>query len=269
MSERTGIGWAHHTFNPWWGCFEISPGCDHCYAKREAERYGHHGLWGADAPRWEMSASYWGQPHRWNRKAELAGERRRVFCGSHCDVMEDGAYLQSIRERLFPLIEATPWLDWLLLTKRPQNFRKCLPATWVENPLPNVIGMTTVESAEFVWRARKLLDTPFLRRGLSLEPLLGRVDLEPYLSRLSWVIVGGESGSFARPCDVAWIRSVIQACAAAGVPCFVKQLGALPVAQPGSQPLRLMDRKGADCSEWLEGLCVQQFPAELRAKVSM
>jgi protein gp37 len=128
VGDLTKIEWTRYTFNPWWGCVKVSPGCDHCYAEREAVRYGHH-VWGPDSPRRELSFDYWQKPLKWNRLADGAGTTESVFCGSHCDVMEDGEYLQRIRvHSLYPLISRTPSLTWLMLTKRPQNFPKYLPA---------------------------------------------------------------------------------------------------------------------------------------------
>jgi protein gp37 len=80
MSKRSKIEWTHATFNPWWGCTKVSPGCDHCYAEREAVRYGHN-VWGKDAGRRALSEGYWEQPLKWNREAEACGELWRVFWG--------------------------------------------------------------------------------------------------------------------------------------------------------------------------------------------
>lgn len=183
MSTNSAIEWTHHTFNPWWGCVKVSPACGHCYAGALAKRFGFD-IWGMDAPRRFFGDAHWDEPLRWDRAAQKAGERHRVFCGSMCDVMEDrpqfpmrNADLHSCRWSLYDRIERTPHLDWLLLTKRPQNFVRFLPSEWLCDPRPNVWGMTTVESAEYLWRVEELLKTPFAVRGLSLEPLLGALDL--------------------------------------------------------------------------------------------
>jgi protein gp37 len=246
VGKDSGIEWTHHTFNPWMGCVEVSPACDHCYARTLVT--GRMGLpvWGKDAERRETSLSYWHQPFAWDRAAERDGVRRRVFCGSLCDVMEDRKDLNRIRGDLYKLIESTPHLDWLLLTKRPQNFRRFLPEHWLESPLANVWGMTTVESSEYRWRVAALLETPFAVRGLSVEPLLGPVDLScvPWpqgwrhpdeisdgidplrfnRAKLDWVIVGGESGPVARPMQAEWALALRDQCVAAGVPFFFKQM---------------------------------------------
>src|SRR5262245_39758568 len=123
MGKTTAISWAHHTFNPWWGCVEVSPACDFCYARTWAARRG-HAVWGKDAPRRFFGDNLWRQPLAWNRAAARAGERRRVFCASMADVLEQrsdavGERMEAERSRLWGLIRATPYLDWLLLSKRP------------------------------------------------------------------------------------------------------------------------------------------------------
>jgi protein gp37 len=225
MAEITEISWCDHTFNPWEGCVKVSPACDNCYAEARDKRMHSGGNWGKDAARLPHSESYWKQPLKWNRQAET---RERVFCGSLCDVMEDRADLQPIRERLYDLIPATPNLDWLLLTKRPQNYKRFLPASWLLNPRPNVWGMTTVESADYIWRIEALMGVEFAVYGLSMEPLLGPVTLpKEFLSlgKRAWCITGGESGRSARQGSPDWYRSLRDQCIEAGVPYHFKQYG--------------------------------------------
>lgn len=228
--KDSGISWTDHTFNPWAGCVKVSPGCDNCYAEKENERYG-FAKWGKDTPRRVTSDAYWREPIKWNKQAE---RRERVFCGSWCDVMEEShtmtttkESLDSVRERLYELIDRTPNLDWLLLTKRPQNFRRFLPSSWLAEPRPNVWGMTTVESQEYTWRVAELVDTPFAVRGISAEPLLGPVDLSYFLydDEIHWVIAGGESQSGARAMRPYWARSLRDQCAQYGVAFHFKQWG--------------------------------------------
>ncbi len=263
MGENSKIAWTDATFNPWMGCTKVSPGCAYCYAERENIRYGRH-IWGPDAPRQRTSEAYWKQPLKWNAEAEKSGTRRRVFCGSWCDVMEAGAYLDSIRLDLYALIERTPHLDWLLLTKRPENFGPLLPEAWRDTPPPNVWLMTTVESAEYLWRTDHLKSSPAEVHGLSLEPLLGPLPtLGEHLDGIDWVIVGGESGSGARPCDVGWIRSIVEQCAALGVSCFVKQLGENAVDQLGRMRgamFNATDHKGALLESMPVDIRVRQMP---------
>lgn len=258
MGEHTGIEWCHHTFNPWMGCVKVSAGCKHCYAERESERFGKH-IWGISAPRPVTSDAYWKKPLSWNKKAAAAGERRRVFCGSFCDVFEDYPGLDMVRNRLGELIQWTPQLDWLLLTKRPENafdalrgmFKHGDPVyTWPEIP-PNVWVSTSVEDQETAdKRIPELLRVPARVRFLSCEPLLDTVDLRhvhlenmveidcltgnhgvhrPLLGRsdakIHWVIAGGESGPDARLMHPDHAYRLRDQCQAAGVPFFFKQWG--------------------------------------------
>jgi protein gp37 len=238
------------------------------------------GEWGPEGKRAHASQAYWHQPFAWDLAAEAAGERRRVFCASLADVFEDRPELVEPRARLFDVIGATPHLDWLLLTKRPENIIRLWPNGY---RLQNAwLGTSAEDQKTLKRRAWALLQTPATVRFLSLEPLLGPVDTEePELlcdawrrggtigTYLDWVIVGGESGPKARPCDVAWIRRVVEQCRETKTACFVKQLGANPgtVCVDGTwvdwrrldvNPIR--DRAGADPSEWPEGLRVREFP---------
>lgn len=130
MAENSAIEWTDHTFNPWWGCQKVSPGCDHCYAETWDLRF--HAAaphWGPGAPRRRTGADTWRQPLKWHRKAVAAGVRPRVFCASMADVF-DNQVDPAWRADLWSLIRVTPALRWLLLTKRPQNIRKMLPPDW-------------------------------------------------------------------------------------------------------------------------------------------
>lgn len=245
MGENTKIEWATHTFNPWIGCSRVSPGCQHCYAESLAKRTKLV-EWGPQAERHVTSDASWRQPLKWAKQAREAGTRPRVFCASMADVFEDRPELFSVRGRLWDLIFRTPELDWLLLTKRPQNISGMVP--WVQ-PWANVWLGTTVEDQQRAdERIPHLLATPAAVRFLSCEPLLGPVNLDsehsdgihalgcgdPYcLSRdvlsdcrgVDWVIIGGESGPGARPMHPQWARSIRDQCQAAGVPFFFKQWG--------------------------------------------
>jgi protein gp37 len=226
-----------------------------------------------------------------------AGERRRVFCLSLGDVFEDRPELVEPRKRLFATIERTHSLDWLLLTKRPQNIRPLVEqlesvyypdmALWDTFPLPNVwLGVSVEDQERAIRRIRALLEIPAAVRFLSVEPLLEdlgdltgyltgrdpatgscmvcghpvRCRCEPGFPSVDWVIIGGESGSNARPCDLAWIRSIVAQCRQADVPAFVKQLGSNPVADGRRVVLR--DKKGGDPDERPEDLRVRELPAE-------
>lgn len=222
MGQETGIAWTHHTFNLVWGCVEVSTECANCYARDLAERFGKD-VWGKDKGRWSLSPNYWRQPLRWNADAERAGERRRVFCGSMCDVFEDHPVVAAERAKLWPLVRQTPALDWLLLTKRADRIAGCLPADW-GGGWPNVWLGVTVGHRDSVWRADRLRRTPAAVRFVSAEPLLGPLD-DLDLSGIDWLIVGGESGPDGRRREMnpEWARALRDRCRALGVAFFFKQ----------------------------------------------
>lgn len=221
MGANTKIEWAKHTFNPWIGCSKVHEGCAHCYAETMAKRTG-KAQWGPSGTRVKTSAANWKEPLKWNRQAEKLGERHRVFCASLADVFEewdgpilshtgeqigcgaDGklafegerpATLDDVRRSLFALIDATPWLDWLLLTKRPENVQKMWQprrtgvyfATHSGPPHPDLTNYR-----ENVWLLTSVSNQQTLEKqlpellacrdlapvlGLSAEPLLGELDL--------------------------------------------------------------------------------------------
>lgn len=296
MSENTKIEWCDHTFNPWEGCQKVGPGCDHCYAETRNARFasGVAVNWGPGAPRRRTSASNWALPKRWNAQSDTFmaqhGRRQRVFCASLADVF-DNAVDPQWRADLFALIAATPNLDWLLLTKRIGNVRGMLAELAHGNdpdlslldmmPLPNVwIGATITSQPEADRDIPKLLEVPAHVRFLSMEPLLGPVDLtsievwggdaEIYplkgttdcvddegapaddVPALNWVIVGGESGPGARPMHPEWARSLRDQCEAGGVAFLFKQWGEWVDADNGPQDEDAYESK-ADCWVHIEG----------------
>lgn len=228
MAKNSQIEWTHHTFNPWWGCAKVSPACDNCYAELWAKRVGHQ-IWGTGAPRRLFNEAHWREPLVWNEEARLTGHRARVFCASMADVFERRAELNGERKRLWALIQETPWLDWLLLTKRPQNIESMVP--WTDNWPQNVWLGTSVENQTFAERRLPIL----LRhraavRFLSCEPLLGPLDLRPWfkkkgLNPIDWVIAGGESGPNSRPMHPDWPTSLLQQCKDQLVAFHFKQWG--------------------------------------------
>jgi protein gp37 len=248
MAENSKIQWCHHTFNPWRGCTKVSAECDLCYAERDSKRFpAIRGVWGKYGTRVIASDAMWKEPLKWNRKAETEGERKRVFCASLADVfegvetmpMEAVHPISNARFRLFALMASTPDLDWLLLTKRPDNMARFFKhqgyhafndyrletEQW---PARNIWCGTSVGVQKTKYRIDQLREVNAVTRFLSIEPLLedlGELDL----AGIHWVIVGGESGPRSRPFDIAWARSIIQQCKAADVPVFVKQLGARPI----------------------------------------
>ena len=225
MAQNTKIEWSDHTFNPWWGCTKVSPACDHCYAEALSRRVGLD-LWGHRNTRRFLSMDYWRQPVRWDSLAKESGVRARVFCASMADVFEWGRELSVWRAKLWRLIDETPNLDWLLLTKRPHLIRRLIP--WQGEWPQNVWLGTTIESQ--IWLEKRvpyLLENNAPVRFLSCEPLLGELNLNLALGKdqVNWVIAGGESGPGARPSDPDWIRNIRDQCVENNVPFHFKQWG--------------------------------------------
>lgn len=171
MGETTEIAWTDHTFNPWVGCSRVSPGCQNCYAEALDKRWSRGEHWGKAAPRRVTSDANWRKPLKWNRDAEAAGRPALVFCASMADVFEDRPDLVAPRARLFDLIDQTPNLIWLLLTKRPENAAR-LVAYWHDNVW---VGTTAEDQARLNERLPYLLGIPAAVRFLSCEPLLEHV----------------------------------------------------------------------------------------------
>ena len=279
MSDQTKIEWADSTFNPWIGCTKISPACDHCYAENLMDHRMHRAKWGAGKPRVRTSAENWRKPIAWNssawafvqcnscgwrgvgdkdtcldckacRSSNTIPARRRVFCASLADVFDNEIDPQW-RVDLLHLIAKTPHLDWLLLTKRIGNAERLLDSAldimshglteWRDVPWPNVwLGATICNQEEADRDIPKLLATPAAIRFLSIEPMLGPVDLSFHLTgwcpehdfnggfcvqrnhvgvhHLNWVIVGGEGGPGARPMQPDWVRRLRDQCFDANVP---------------------------------------------------
>ena len=211
MAEHSGIEWTDATWNPWYGCEEVSPGCDHCYARREMERYGRE---------WKVTRSKtkFDDPLKWSH------EPRAVFTCSWSDWFQKDA--DPWRNAAWSIVEQTPWNTYLILTKRTGRIERHLPWSAFGDPWPNVWLGTSIENQDAIYRARQLKTIAAAVRFLSLEPLLGPVALD--LAGIHWAIVGGESGPGARPMDPNWARSLRDACLGAHVKFFLKQLGGYP-----------------------------------------
>lgn len=228
MAKNSHIEWTNHTFNPWWGCEKVSPACDNCYAELWAKRVGFK-LWGKQSARRFFTDSHWREPLKWNQDAAATGTRARVFCASMADVFERRSLLNRERVRLWNLIEQTPHLDWLLLTKRPQHILSMTP--WSNSWPANVWIGTSVENQRLAeLRLPYLLSVPAAVRFLSCEPLLGPLDLRlwfnhPSYRPIDWVIAGGESGGNSRPMHPDWITELLDQCREADVPFHFKQWG--------------------------------------------
>jgi protein gp37 len=220
--KNSAIQWTKDTFNPWWGCSKLSPGCAHCYAEKDSKRYGFSDIWGAKAGRKFMAESTWANPLKWNRAAQATGERTRVFCASMADVFEDREDLIPHRERLFRLIDDTPSLDWLLLTKRPENIARLSPKLGQ----PNVwLGVSAENQHYWNLRVPILMEIPAVVHFVSAEPLLAPITMNELTLYPEWLIVGGESGPHARPMRAEWARSLRDQALVAGCAFHFKQWG--------------------------------------------
>lgn len=274
MAENSKIEWTDHTANFWWGCLKVSPGCEHCYADTLAHRWGKD-IWGpAKTTSRELKKGVWANVIKWNDEARASGTRRKVFCMSMGDFFEDHPQVTEWRDEALDLISRCTYLDWQILTKRPENVNGMIETSRSHSfsdadmwfyANPHVWIGTSVENQEQAdKRIPELLGISAAVRFLSMEPLLGPVDLtklksnydgenRPLLrhnalrgghwvgdakagfwgseddldppARIHWVIVGGESGPNARPMHPDWARSLRDQCNAAGVPFFFKQWG--------------------------------------------
>lgn len=328
----TPIEWTDKTWNPVRGCARVSPGCEHCYAERQAHRFSsvrpgyslpYEGLTvlGKHGPRWTGRARFvpemLGAPLKWLKP-------QRVFVNSMSDLFHDDVTEAEIAS-VFGVMAACPQHTFQILTKRPERMLEWFE--WMDRdvdvdsdvcgppvpvvcgihaanygadvdylgikgpwPLPNVwLGVSCEDQQRADERIPLLLEAPAALRFVSAEPLLEEVSLFAFLPGalrdkcltilnqgasvalpgVDWVIVGGESGPGARPCDIGWVGSIVTECRTAGVPCFVKQLGAAPSWHGHCGPLKVdvdrmhvSDRKGGDPGEWPADLRVRQFPGD-------
>jgi len=304
----TSIEWTDRTWNPTRGCSRVSEGCRNCYAERTATRFSNPGgpfedFIRADKPQWtgkvELIEKHLEDPLHWRKP-------QRVFVNSMSDLFHEALPYEA-KARVLSVIREATWHTHQVLTKRPFNMLRTMTRfyrEWIDNigpnPLPHLwLGVSVEDQATADERIPLLLKTPAAVRFVSYEPALGPVDFSRYLPGrvnehwtghadesprsewgLDWIIVGGESGPEARPFDIAWARNTVAQCKAAGVACFVKQLGPRPFVccmrdqmdwvklyEYGRHTGRygprfgLKDRKGGNWDEWPKDLRVREFPA--------
>lgn len=240
MGANTKIQWCHHTWNPWRGCTKVSEGCRHCYAESMSKRnLKVLGQWGPNGTRVIASESMWREPLKWNETAKAAGERHRVFCASLADVFEGEdtmpancvPIVRAARLRLMKTIHSTPWLDWLLLTKRPENIMSVVHElsddldrtrpldaggtdhdrvegmmhAWLNGRSPANVWMgSSVEDQKAAdERIPHLLKVPAAVRFLSCEPLLG-----PVVLNLRSVLTGNRGGLISVNGDIGRLPGI-------------------------------------------------------------
>lgn len=316
MAE-TSIQWTDHSINPIRAkriatgavghyCEKISPGCANCYASNLQKRFNMPAF-GSGQRRGDVEIFLD------SSKLQEVWKRKKPTKYFWCDMTDMFGHwvTDDMIDACFATMAMTPQHTHQILTKRPDRMRDYIlgadgrefkvdgvglpafrePFDW---PLPNVWAMTSVENQEQAdKRIPELLQVPAKVRGLSVEPLLGPVDitairrtqaegfmrpLDGRFNRIHWVIIGGESGNNARPCHIEWVRDLIRQCKAAGVACFVKQLGSVPYQCVGNgacvvdpapcrkQPdgdciFSTTDKKGGNIDEWSADLRVREFPA--------
>lgn len=264
MGENSKIAWTTHTFNPWYGCTEVGPGCLSCYAKTWDARFSSDGVaphWGPGAPRKRTAPANWAKVRKWNADATI-GDRPWIFCASLADVFDNEAPVGA-RADLFNLVHACPMLRWQFVTKRIGNAARMLPhaKAWRNGYRHVGIVATVVTQDECDRDLPKLLalksDFGVAWVGLSIEPQLEYV-MPASSDGLDWIITGGESAqrgaSPPRAYDPNWARALTLFGRERGVSIFVKQMGSNPVG------LRLKDRAGANPIEWPINLDVQEMP---------
>jgi len=282
----TNIQWCCYSFNPWLGCRKVADECKNCYIittpafKFRGLKHG--------AERIRTAESTWKNPLAWNRKAAREGVRERVFGNSLCDWLDDENVPIEWLSDYMRLIFSTPELDWLLLTKRPQNWQQRIEGafhslfdrgfqedagrleSWLAcagtGPLAGVPPRNIWIGVSAGADQKAALSIPARIHFLSCEPMLRPLDTT-HADRFDWIIFGGESdgksGKNARRCDVDWILNGVTFCNERGIACFVKQLGAKPfqnVDSPMEDLHTLKDSHGGDISEWPEDLRVREFP---------
>jgi protein gp37 len=280
VGATTAITWCDHTFNSWWGCSRVSPGCENCYAEAWSLRTGYSGkklplLWGVNEDRRFFGDKHWAEPLKWNRESLAAmnadenARPKRVFCASMSDVFEDRPFLVETRQRLMNLISDTPSLDWLILTKRPENIEALAPQSWgnaLSFPSNVWLGTTVEDVKRAEQRIEHLARWPAPVRFVSYEPALEWVSFKRWESVLLWVIVGGESGPNARYFAETWAAQTLDELRGwrqGGGSVFIKQLGSVWAkreAETRRAGVRLHPH-GADPREWPEHLRVQEFPS--------
>jgi protein gp37 len=204
------------------GCHKVSAGCKHCYAEQLTKvRMGRPGLWGLNGTRAMTGPGVWRKVPQWNAAAAAEKRRHRVFVASLADVFEDRPELVEPRARFWAIVRDCPWLDFQVLTKRPENIPAMLPDDWGSG-YHNVWLGTSIENNAVAGRGRILTATPAIVHFVSYEPAIGPLE-QLDLTDIEWLIVGGESGPGHRKMDLQWARDIQARCKLSGTAFFFKQ----------------------------------------------
>lgn len=241
-------------FSPWHGCTCVSgfglSGCRNCAANTLHDGPDMVRMWGPKGQRTIAAEALWQQPLSWDADAQALGVRQRVLCAPMADIFEGSATLPvadwpsvtAARARLWDLIDATPHLDWMLLTKRPELVMALIPHRWSLAGMPSHVwvGVSVEHQAAADARIPVLLRIPARIRFVICAPLLRPIDMirmprpgetwdwltgertdcrsQMHTAAIDWVIVGGETGPLARPMHPDWARSLRDQCHSAGTP---------------------------------------------------
>ncbi len=300
MSQSTNIEWTDATWNPVRGCSRVSAGCQNCYAEKIAARFsGRGGAFQFFADKYQPRSKWTGkvelieskllEPLHWKKP-------RRVFVNSMSDLFHENLPDESI-DRVFAVMALTPHITYQVLTKRARRMREYLndasrerfgkdtPSRIHHAMMFNTFGETVLAPLKYplsnVWlgvsvenqptadeRIPELLATPAALRFVSYEPALAQVDFWRWLwpdglvskPKLDWGIIGGESGPGARPFQIEWAQSAVSQFKAAGVPIFVKQLGANPRQACFGYACEEDSTKGGNPADWPREIRVREFP---------
>lgn len=219
MGKNSEISWTDHTWNPWQGCEKVSAGCKNCYMFRDKKRYGQDG----SHIHCSADATFF-KPLTWKEPA-------KVFTCSWSDFFIKEA--DPWRDKAWDIIRQTPHLTYQILTKRPENIEGRLPEDWLH--FDNVwLGVTAEDNNLAFERVKSLFYIPCKTRFISVEPMLGPIDLENVITginfffqmegRIDWVICGGESGAGFREMQTYWAEELKDACDLMRIPFFMKQM---------------------------------------------
>lgn len=267
MGKNSKIQWTDHTFNLVWGCVKVNSECKNCYAEAHSKRYGYD-CWGPNTERRTFLEKYWNAPLLWNKKAQVADKQQLVFCGSMCDWLEDHPTVHQERKKLLPLISNTPWLTWLLLSKRIENFIPMVieqPRGLRDLPRNIMLGISAGTQATYdeKWPILAGISAGInIPTFISVEPMLEPIDLNLREVRApDWIIIGGESGHKARKMSVKWVLDILKQIDEyeGEIPIFVKQLGSWWAKHAVSYK---DDPKGEVMELWPYPLQIREYPDE-------
>lgn len=232
MGEQTGISWTDHTFNGWWGCTRVSPGCENCYAESFSERPIHKltdgttgalDIWGPGKPRRGFGEKHWNEPLNWNAKAGRDGVIRRMFCFSMADIFDVDAPAGQL-DRFWDLCRATPRLVKQLLTKRADGYMRLMPKDLMKDPMIWK-GITAEDQDWYMKRAPQVAHLPGIW-WVSYEPALGPLHTFGPWPAPHWLVFGGETGRQFRPTKQEWAERARELCELRGTRFFMKQMSA-------------------------------------------